>query len=304
MNGPSNGVPLYWRKHFHNQFQTDNFMFTDQNVLSAWHQEGRTLYSGFHGPFGGFYSAKNQSASIESENVYNLLSHLRQKIEKSGQNLELRMRLFPEIIFSNWAAGQFSNLTKIGFNVDFSDVAHYIMLDTNWRNAWRRNRSRDYKKSAERIYGLQIRSQDDILHLYNVITKNANHKNRRFSLSFEGFKQMSAVLSGEELNLWIYKSSITGDNVAAAVCQIVDHRVVYVFRWGHVYNYKDYGLESSPMTFVADQLCQEYSNRGFKVLYVGTSSNQGVIDENLTHFKESLGALQARIDTISLKFLH
>jgi len=137
--------------------------------------------------------------------------------------------------------------------------------------------------------------------LYDVITKNVEQKNRKFSLSLEDLKRMSTVLWAKDLELWIYKSSVTGSNVAAAICQIVDQKVVYIFRWGHVYNYKDHGLESSPMTFVADHLCQVYSNRGYTVLYVGTSSHEGVLDENLAHFKESLGALRTSIESVSLK---
>jgi hypothetical protein len=134
-----------------------------------------------------------------------------------------------------------------------------------------------------------------------VITKNVEQKNRKFSLSLEDLKRMSTVLSAKELELWIYKSNVTGNNVAAAICQIVDHKVVYVFRWGHVYNYKDYGLESSPMTYVTNHLCQVYSNRGYRVLYVGTSSYEGVLDENLAHFKESLGASRVTLATVSYK---
>jgi hypothetical protein len=279
-------------------------MFTDEVAMSVWHQKDKTFYSGFHGPFGGLYSEKNINTHLTSENIKNLLSCLRLKSEKTDQDIDIKIRLFPERIFPNWADRQLGALTTSGFHVDFSDTAHYIMLDRKWRDAWNRNRLRDFKKSVERICGLQIKTNEEILEFYDVITKNADYKNRRFSLSLEDFKRMSSVLSGNDLNLWIYKSTITGDNVAAAICQIVDHRVVYVFRWGHVYNYKDYGLENSPMTFVADQLCQEYSDRGFKILYLGTSSVEGVLDENLSHFKESLGASRTTIESMTLKSLH
>ena len=272
-------------------------------MVSVWHQKEKTFYSGFHGPFGGLYSEKNENAHITSENIDNLLNYLRLKSNESDEHIEIKMRLFPETIFPNWADGQVSTLAATGFHVDYSDVAHYTLLDREWRNSWNRNRTRDFKKSVERISGQQVQTDKEILEIFNVITKNANHKNRQFSLSVEDFKRMSTALGGDDLNLWLYRSNITGDNVAAAVCQIVDHRVVYVFRWGHVYNYKDYGLESSPMTFVSDQLCQEYANRGFKVLYLGTSSVEGVLDENLAHFKESLGTLRTSIESMTLKFL-
>ena len=273
-------------------------------MVSVWHQKDETFYSGFHGPFGGLYSEKKETPHLTLENINNLLSYLRLKSEKTNQNMTVRMRLFPETIFPNWSDRQLSTLTTTGFHIDFTDVAHYIMLDKDRHNTWSRNRSRDFKKSFERIRALQIESNEEILELYDVIAKNADHKNRKFSLSLEEFKRMSAALPGEDLNLWIYKSIITGDNVAAAVCQVIDNRVVYVFRWGHVYNYKDYGLVSSPMTFVSDHLCQVYTNRGFKVLYVGTSSNEGILDENLAHFKESLGALRTTIESITLKQWH
>lgn len=272
--------------------------------MSVWHRKDKTFYSGFQGPFGGLYSEKSKNTHLTAENVDNLLSHLRLKRKKTDQDIDVRVRLFPERIFPNWADRQINALTTAGFHVDFSDTAHYIMLDGKWRDAWSRNRLRDYKKSSEKILGLKIKTNEEILALYDVIAENAGHKNRRFSLSLEDFKRMSSVLSGKDLNLWIYKSIITGDNVAAAICQIVDHRVVYVFRWGHVYNYKDYGLENSPMTFVADQLCQEYLAQGFKILYLGTSSLEGVLDENLSHFKESLGALRTTIESMTLKSLH
>ena len=249
------------------------------------------------------YTDKSVKSEITSENVDNLLEHLRLKSKKTDDPLEVKIRLFPEIVFPNWADRQLSALASSGFQVDFSDVAHYIILDREWRKSWNRNRTRDLKKSAERILGLQIETDNEMLEMHNVITKNADHKNRQFSLRFEDFKRMSNALLGEDLDLWIFRSTQTGDNVAAAICQIVDDRVVYVFRWGHVYNYKDFGMECSPMTFVADQLCHEYSIRGFEVLYLGTSSVGGVLNEKLAHFKESLGSLRTEIDSLTLKFL-
>lgn len=244
---------------------------------------------------------KDENACLTIENINNLLNHLRLKSEITDRDLEVKVRLYPEKIFPNWANNQLSLLENVGFHKNFSDTAHYIVLNKAWRDLWSRNRLRDFKKSAERIYGMQIKSDEDILTLYSVITKNADHKNRSFSLSLQDLNRMSTVLSAQDLNLWIFKSTVTGENVAAAICQIVDQNVVYVFRWGHVYNYKDHGLESSPMTFVANQLCEEYSNRGFNVLYIGTSSHEGVLDENLAHFKESLGALRTSITSTTLK---
>ncbi len=270
-------------------------------MVSVWHLKNKTFYSGFHGPFGGFYSEKNGALQLSIGNINHLLSNLRLRSEKNHQDLDVRVRLFPEGIFPNWGDTQLSILTTAGFHIDYSDTAHYIALDSPWREAWRRNRSRDFKKSENKICGYQITTNREISELYDVITKNVEQKNRKFSLSLEDLKIMSAVLSAKELELWMYKSNVTGNNVAAAICQIVDHNVVYVFRWGHVYNYKDYGLESSPMTFVANHLCQVYSNRGYTVLYVGTSSYEGVLDENLAHFKESLGALRVTVDTLFFK---
>lgn len=303
MSEPSHLVPLYWRKRFHEQFQTKNFSFVDDATVSIWHREGKIFYSGFHGPFGGFYSDKKDNTKVTSEHVKNLLDYIRLENESMEHDVDVKVRLFPERIFPNWAESQLSALTTAGFYKNLPDTAHYIMLGTALRENWSRNRSRDFKKSVERIYGMQIRSDHEILALYDVITKNADYKNRNFSLSLENLKRMSALLSTEDMDLWLYKSTITGNNIAAAICQIVDHNVVYVFRWGHVYNYKDYGLESSPMTFVADQLCQEYSSRGFAVLYLGASSVEGVLDVNLSHFKESLGALQTTVESMTLKSL-
>jgi hypothetical protein len=298
---PAHDIPLYWRTRFHEQFQTENFSFIEDNVLSHWHQVGDTYFSGFHGPFGGFYSEKIREPRLKLETIKNCLNYLKLKSENNNQVTKVRIRLFPEKIFPYPPSSQLSGLKNVGFVVDFSDTAHYILLGEKWRDSWRRNRKRDFKKSIEKITELQVKYNGDVSEIYELISRNAGHKNRKFSLTAGDYNRMLTVLSGEELDLWIYKSVSTGDSVAAAICQIVDYSVVYVFRWGHVYNYKDHGLESSPMTFVADQLCQEYSNRGFKVLYIGTSSYEGVLDENLAHFKESLGALRTSIESVSLK---
>ncbi len=270
-------------------------------MVSVWHRENKSFYSGFHGPFGGFYSEKNGTAQLSQDSINHLLGNLRIRGEKNHQDLDVRVRLFPEEIFPIWGDSQLKLLTANGFNIDYSDTAHYIALYNPWRDAWNRNRSRDFKKSESKICGFQIATEGELSELYDVITKNAEQKNRKFSLSREDLTRMSNVLSSKDLDLWIYRSTITGDSVAAAICQIVDRNVVYVFRWGHVYNYKDYGLESSPMTFVADHLCKVYSNRRYRVLYAGTSSHRGVLDENLANFKESLGASRVPLVTLSYK---
>jgi hypothetical protein len=87
------------------------------------------------------------------------------------------VRLFPDGIFPNWGDTQLSLLTTAGFYIDYSDTAHYIALDSPWRDAWRRNRSRDFKKSESRICGFQIATDRELSELYDVITKNVEQKN-------------------------------------------------------------------------------------------------------------------------------
>ena len=73
--------------------------------------------------------------------------------------------------------------------------------------------------------------------------------------------------------------------ISSAFCVSISEDVLYVLYWGHNNKYDNL----SPVVFLANNIYDFAKDKNYKILDIGTSSVNGLIDTGLTKFKESLG---------------
>ena len=281
--------PLYWRSSFFNQFKS-RFLLSEGEITRTWWSllDGK-LVSGFHGPFGGFQANKVFLDRISKEEIQSNLSNLRGKLPIDSGEVILRVRTYPESAFQHWSPEQEISLQQIGFRELYRDIGHHILIQGDIKKNWNRNRVREFNKTEELLDFEEVITQEHKSKLFQILNDNAISKGRLFPLTELMFQGMCDSLSSNELNLFLCFHKKNRSVVAAAICQIIDGTSVYVYRWaGSVMT--EHNLRHSPITYLAHRIYSYYQDLQKEVIYLGTSSVNGVINTGLAAFKESLGA--------------
>jgi hypothetical protein len=282
-------VPLYWRESFFTQFQSDFVLSSGRATRAWWSCRDEIFISGFHGPFGGFHANANLVDEISSQEIKENLLDLRKKLAIETSPLILRVRTYPEEVFPDWSPGQELSLLQSGFKQLYRERVHYVSIQGDFKNYWRRNRIRDFNKTSKFLFVEEANTKKNKLEVYQILNNDAVSKGRIFPLTEEMFQSMCNNLNSEEMNLFLCFDKRTRSSVAAAICQVLDNKAIYIYRWGGSMVAENAQI-SSPITFLANFIYNYYQDLDMQTLYLGTSSINGVINSGLASFKESLGA--------------
>ena len=283
--------PLYWLPVFYSQYN-HQFVQSKGEVTNAWwYCNGSNLFSGFHSPFGGFHANLSSSIQISADEVRKNLLNLRENISFRKKNLSLKIRTYPEDVFSWWNPGQVLALSQLGFRELYRETVHYIPINGEYEYHWNRNRIREFRKTKEILSVHDAVSRNDKLSVFAILNSDAASKGRKFPISEEHFSTMCEIFDSHNMNLFICLDKTTKLVVASAICQIIDSKSVYVYRWGVLPARNN--NNSSPITVLAHHIYNYYQGLGKDVLYLGSSSVNGTENTGLISFKESLGAQQS-----------
>ena len=75
--------------------------------------------------------------------------------------------------------------------------------------------------------------------------------------------------------------------IASAICINVVKNILYVFYWGEVDGYENL----SPITLLFKNIAEFGKTNNFKIIDIGTSTNNSLPNYGLINFKTSLGCL-------------
>lgn len=290
--------PLYWQDNYFAQFNTIPIAVTAYGFLSHWFLEGKTLKSGFSAPFGGLWPITQDSHELS---VDGHLEMVRTGAGAIGRIEELKIRLSPDELFETTMLVNSDDLWHLGFDVCFTETDHIIDLGGDWFSAWNRNRKRDLSKSNESLEFKRVDSEDYFQSIAGVIESNRTNKGIVNNFNVDTLIHWKALF-GNQILYYLCTTRGTELPVAAAVCQVVNQSIVYVYKWGDDRKTANAALTNSPMSYLAYHLFTELKSIGVQKIYLGTSSVNGHIDLGLARFKESIGGKAFRKQIVSSKF--
>jgi hypothetical protein len=295
----SEARPLYWRQMFYQQYKS-TFIQSKGEISKAWWCHTKSeLLSGFHSPFGGFHANQTVHKSISSEEIKNNLLNLRENESLRDCSIDLLIRTYPENVFSWWSGGQESSLLEIGFKELYKEIVHYIIIQGELSSRWNRNRMREFKGTKEFLRIHEAASLDDQFSVLSTLNLDALSKGRKFPISKEQFYVMNNTFRPQDMNLFLCVDERTNLISASAICQVIDSKSVYVYRWGVLPTSTNQRF--SPITALAHHIYNFYQDLGKEILYLGTSSVKGIANAGLISFKESLGAESSYSSVFILK---
>lgn len=187
-----------------------------------------------------------------------------------------------------------SSFVSEGFSTDKIDINHHYNL-SNYKNIEnyileaKTNLRNKYKITLKNNLEFSVINNSNFEIAYDVIKKNRDQKGYPLKISKSQMRDLIELETLESTCFDIFKSD---DCIAAAIVFDINKDISQIIYWGDNIEFRD----SSPMSIMFVKLFDYYNNLGKKIIDIGPSSENGVINLGLASFKESFGC-STRIKT-------
>lgn len=255
--------------------------------------DGNELVSGYSAPFGG------PDLVRDSETATNVFAVLTDALEQATADgiTTVRVKVRPDFYSAAEEAVQFA-LLNLGFVVEACelnfhfDLAGFGTVD-DYVARLKPPARRALKHAIGEPFSLSEAASDDEWAIaYGILDRNRRAKGRSLRLSLDYVRRARDTFPGRIRMFTLNHNDLP---CAAALVYRVRPRRDLVVYWGDA----DHELPRSPMNVLVKSLVGLEIDDGVLTLDVGISSVEGVADQGLIQFKESVGARpRLRLDLV------
>lgn len=235
---------------------------------------------GFKGPF---YQFARPERTVSANEIKDSLRGLLLAVHAE----RFTVRTPPKGIYPNEARKIGAALESLGFQLDYEDTDHFISLQGNFLDRLSRTNQKKVRRAITAGYRLEL-GPELIADSHSVIDMNRLQLSKPSLISQVNKERLQTSLKDRTIFGVVRFESLV---LAGVFGLYLDTKVVYVAQWGDNRNLLESGNLESPMPFLFVKLSELLAERGVTCLYLGSSSNAGVVDTGLSWFKESLGCL-------------
>lgn len=171
--------------------------------------------------------------------------------------------------------GRLTNI-DLNYHFDLSRFPHYEdFIDRSARKNLHKAMAEDFV-----ISHLDSSNADDISRAYGVISINRKEHGYPLRMSLHNVADTVKIIDAD-----FFVVSHNGTDVAAAQVFKVTEDVAQVIYWGDLRQY----ASLRTMNFLAYKVFEYYYQKGFRILDIGPSTEDGVPNNGLCDFKEAIG---------------
>ena len=245
------------------------------------------IVSPFSSPFGGI---EHTGDFLENDYIV-AIDKLAYYLNENHPTYSVQITLPPVSYDKNSIEVQLDGFIKNGFKIKYTDINFHLELNLDDPlSILKRNAKKNLKKALEVDYQLILAdNRIDKERAYSIIQRNRAEKGYPLKMSFQDLLKTENVVKIDFFTL-----KMNHQDVAAAVVFRINSKVAMVVYWGHLYEFSEY----RPVNLMGFLLVNFYKEQGFQILDIGPSSENGILDEGLASFKESLGCVRSNKFTL------
>ena len=270
-------IPVFFSKQYLDLFP---FLtcFDFQNYRIFGEIKFDTLYSPGRATFGGFSKLQEY---IEEESDKSFLLH---EFFKNYPNFSKVIIYFPPTGLYKSIVSQNELISYKNQKIVVEDINQYINISRTFLSSYSKGNRKKVNQFFSRGGFIKKVGTNEIKDVYNILERNRANRGVVLSMSLEILKEKVASLPN---NYEIFLAALNNEFVAAAVVVNIDDIHRYVLFWGDLPESRS----TSPIASLATHIIDESLQRNFKILDLGISSVDGILDEGLYRFKKNLGAV-------------
>lgn len=255
-----------------------NFNYSSKLIATiSLHIEDVNLKSPIKASFGGFQFISNSSVG-EIEKIIDIF-HSYVSLVLGVKSIILTM---PPLFYC-YQESKISNiLLKKNYCISNNELNHFLRIDSCEMLFEKMNKT--CKKKFKKLSNLDLsfKESSSIENSYNLLKNNRLRRGVNISMTFNQLNEMKIKFSDK---FFVFDLLLKGKLIASSVCISVNNQVLYVFYWGHDEKFDNI----SPIVFLSEKIFQFAKEKQYKILDIGTSSINGLIDIGLKKFKDSIG---------------
>lgn len=235
---------------------------------------------GFKGPFYQFAAPKLPASASEIKDAMHGLI-------LAVQAERFTVRTPPKGIYPDEARKAEEALKSLGFQLDYEDTDHFVSLQGELPDRLSRTNQKKVRRANALGYRLEL-GPELLKDSHSVIDVNRRQLSKPSLISQINKELLQKSLRDRTIFGVVRCQSLV---LAGVFCLYLNKEVVYVAQWGDDRNLLESKNLESPIPFLFVKLSALLTEKGVKYLYLGSSSNAGLVDAGLSQFKESLGCL-------------
>ncbi|MDB5257486.1 MAG: hypothetical protein JWM14_2181 [Chitinophagaceae bacterium] len=280
-------VPLFFRPQFVYRKGIDSIASfqlqsnSEAQALAYFTVQNQEAVSLLYAPFGSIYG--NEFCTTE------LLTHFVSEIKRALIQKEIQsivVKHYPACYAPAMHDKVLQALVNNGFEITCTEHNQYLPLNaTSKKEVFDHSKLHLIKKCREANFNVTISSAFDAVAWYDIITRARKLRGHPMTIDLESLQLLN---KGNESCYHFFEVKDKHKIIACAIGVQVTEEVLYYYLAADEEEYRSY----SPMTFLLDRMYDFACEKNIKVLDMGISSSNGILNEGLRWFKKSFGSLE------------
>jgi hypothetical protein len=281
-------VPLFFRPSFvyrKGLFNTYSFQCeqatTGAKAVAYFYVKEHHALSLPSSPFGSIYS--NEVCTVE------FISYFIQEIKQSLINKGIRkitIKHYPACYGSRAHDLAYTALSQQDFNVTCTELNQYLEVNTsNKKKLFDHSKLHLIKKCKEAGFTVSISPTFDAEKWFDILVRSRALRKHPMTIDLEGLRSLT---KGSPTSYHFFEVKDGDKIISCAVGVEVSEDVLYYYLAADEDDYRNYG----PMSLLLDRMYSFAEEKKIKIIDMGISSSNGIVNEGLRWFKKSFGSCE------------
>jgi len=193
---------------------------------------------------------------------------------------------------SNKLSGIFN---EVGFKEIVSDTNQHLVVQEEFKLLIRKNERKKLNQSIKQGCTFTSLSVDDLTDVYQLVTETRKRKGYPVSMAYDKLYQTIKILPDKYLLFGLFDQHKL---IAASVSILISQDILYNFYHADDLSYRS----TSPLVMLVQEIYHYCQHKEIKILDLGVSSENGIINQGLFNFKKNLGCVSSEKNTYRLKY--
>lgn len=169
-----------------------------------------------------------------------------------------------------------------GFEVTDIDIAQFIEVGVPPSSLFSQSEKNRLNKCIRAGFSFELLENYSSSQVYQLIKACKDRKGYPTSMSFDSFNRMLVDFCKTYL---VFGVKDRDKLVSVSICIVINGDIIYDFMHGHLLEYDQF----SPVVFLVNGVYDYCLSNGFKILDLGLSTEQSLVNAGLYNFKARLG---------------
>ncbi len=281
-------VPLFFRPQFvyrKGVESTLSFQFkhkeSNAQAIAHFSLHNKEAWSLSASPFGSVYG--NTQCTPDQLTLF--IANIKQSLIQKGIHT-IGIKHYPACYNEKMHDIVVQSLLENDFEITCTENNQYLPLEAvSKKEVFDHSKLHLIKKCVAAGFEVSVSSSFDADKWYDIISRARKLRGHPMTIDLESLRTLN---KGNEDSYHFFEVK-DGDRIMACAIGVrVTEEVLYYYLAADEDDYRNY----SPMTFLLDRMYDFASENGVKVLDMGISSSNGILNDGLRWFKKSFGALE------------